>query len=258
MIRRNAEKLYWIGRYMERAESHSRWLDLSEEITEGVSSREHIYSCIGNARHNIRVLRQLLPNELWELANELYLYVKEQESNPMLSRSPHLFYRRVREGLLLWGGAVDSGMPRDQEYHFIQAGRSMERAANTLQLIRSTRSRFPAESNNGMVMLLRSIGAYEAYRRHSSDNLAFGEITAFLLTHVSFPRTVHYALTELDKHLTELGGVMDFRLSPEPAVILSRLQSMGEDELLEGAYSACFELGNQLGRAFIQEERAQA
>lgn len=42
------------------------------------SNCNSILSCVQQARNNIRTLRQLVPAELWDIANAFYLWLKDQ------------------------------------------------------------------------------------------------------------------------------------------------------------------------------------
>src|SRR5690242_9659183 len=116
MLSRVAERVYWMGRYVERAESSARLLnaytnqlmDLPRGAEPGwkhlvditgatplfeasgaydergtvsflVADRENpgsILSSVAMARENVRTTRDVLPTEAWEYANELYLFAK--------------------------------------------------------------------------------------------------------------------------------------------------------------------------------------
>jgi len=116
MLSRVADSLYWVGRYLERAEHTSRlidvelqlWLDQSPEMGSGrwrfllealrapqaegpinptqalntmVFSRTNassIVSCIANARENLRHVREQCSTRMWEQLNRLYLDVIER------------------------------------------------------------------------------------------------------------------------------------------------------------------------------------
>lgn len=117
MLNRNAEALFWIGRYIERAENHARLIDVhyhiqqeedfQEEghkwsrlidalgvrseylrqfesfneqdvlsfITLDMGNTNSLFSCVHQARNNLRTLRQHLPSELWDIVNGFNLWL---------------------------------------------------------------------------------------------------------------------------------------------------------------------------------------
>ncbi len=131
MLSRVAENLYWLGRYLERAENTARFinsttqvlLDLPRDAAFGwdvllkVAGLDEIFSehypqadedsivrflvgdeknpssilsGIHNARENARTVREVLPMELWERINSLYLYARDNASRASEGRGPRI------------------------------------------------------------------------------------------------------------------------------------------------------------------------
>ena len=67
---------------------------------------------------------------MWEQLNRLYLHVNR-------NRSPRgsAFYMRVKEAAHLFQGVTDSTMIHSEGWHYIQIGRSIERAAATATML---------------------------------------------------------------------------------------------------------------------------
>src|ERR1700757_1507664 len=118
MLSRVADSLYWMSRYLERAEHTARLLDvnlnlmldesstsaeqrwqrvlhalghpydvegegdpylLTQSLTFDMSNRASIVSCIVSARENSRNVREQISTEQWHRLNSLYLYVIRPE-----------------------------------------------------------------------------------------------------------------------------------------------------------------------------------
>lgn len=173
LLSRVADSLYWMSRYLERAEHTARMLDVhlnllletSVEPTGGRWERflsavqqenvpanatdyevmylmsfapqndQSIVSCIASARENARQIREAVSSEMWMHLNGLYLQVKKQDMGHVWNAQPHEFFRMVREGSHLFQGITDSTMARSEGWHFIQLGRFLERAIATLWLL---------------------------------------------------------------------------------------------------------------------------
>lgn len=299
MMNRYAEWLFWIGRYMERAENHSRLIDanyhMRHELRGNENDRDYIweklvsavgdlarfkennaianewtvlhfmtfertnsnsiYSIIHQARNNIRALRQLLPRELWEIVNSLYLWLQDQDVNKLMQQSPYMFYQRVREWISLFYGAADSTMLREQEWNFLQAGKYLERAENTvriLQIIQANLISNPASSQdkshyNRMIVLLKSVGGYEAFRKSHADNVTFARVMEFLILNPHFPRSIQFAFASLESYLKAITQEdFDFMELPNPGL-------RGSD-LLHELLQSCNQLGFSISKAFFQED----
>ncbi|QYR20448.1 alpha-E domain-containing protein [Paenibacillus sp. sptzw28] len=262
MMSRNAEALFWIGRYMERAENHARLIDVhyhlqtedlqglqlagQEEKTEtlckwgrivdALGSRaayeqqygafteqdvvhyvtldrdnaNSLVTCVNHARGNVRSMREKLPSELWDAINGFYLWLREKQSSDWGRESPHQFFGRIKEWTALFNGICQSVMPRENEWHFIECGRYLERTENTLRIMQSvrtngTRNAEPPEEMEEIYpflqAVLRSVSGYQAFRRYYADGVLPDAIVEFLVLNTVFPRSVHFALHELDAHL---------------------------------------------------------
>jgi uncharacterized alpha-E superfamily protein len=249
MLNRNAEALFWIGRYMERAENHARLVDVHYHIQhEGdFAHEEHkwsrlvdafgargdylqqfeqfterdvisfitldrgygnsLFSCVSQARGNLRTIREKVPSELWEAANSFYLWLGEILVADILAEGPNNFFRQVKEKVAVFQGVEHSVMQREQEWHFIECGRFLERAENTVRILQSVLGAIRADQAAPypyLIAVLKSVSGYQAFRRVYADGLSGPHIMEFLLTKESFPRSVYFSFLQLEEHLEEI------------------------------------------------------
>ncbi|WP_335961845.1 alpha-E domain-containing protein [Halalkalibacter kiskunsagensis] len=321
MMNRSAELLFWIGRYLERTENHTRLIDVNyhmrhelkgsannyqvckwerlittigsdysskkddEPMNETTALRlltfertnvNSIYSCINQARGNMRALRQLLPDDLWDSMNSFYLWMKEQDIHNVMEQSPHLFYQRIREWLAAINGTTDSVLLRGQEWNFIQVGKFLERAENTIRILQTIYSNliedhdFPFDQKhyNRMLILLKSVGGYEAFRKFHADHVTFVEVFEFIMLNSQFPRSVNFALGSLEASLLvikqddyQLAALSDQAIDLTGGVkeVLSGLKAKGDGlELLQEMMNSCYQLDRTISENFFQEEFVKA
>jgi len=174
MLSRVADTLYWMSRYLERAEhttrlmdvdlqlrldqspesTTGRWLRLIEALrvpasltgnADGTSlahtltfsrmNPSSIVSCVAAARENLRHVREQCSSEMWEQLNRLYLQMLGTSPDEAWILGSHTFYRSVQEGANLFQGITDSTMSHGEGWHFIQLGRYVERTDNLAALI---------------------------------------------------------------------------------------------------------------------------
>ncbi|WP_337098006.1 alpha-E domain-containing protein [Paenibacillus sp. YIM B09110] len=263
MLNRNAEALFWIGRYMERAENHARLIDVhyhlqvedeyavdAEEsgggaaepvskwarIVDALGSREayeqqygsyterdvlyyttldrdnanSLVSCVSHARGNLRTLREKVPSEMWDATNGFYLWLREKQPDDLLRESPHLFFGKIKEWTALFQGVGQSVMPRENEWHFIECGRYLERAENTLRIIKAVGNAANGDGWNVstaypyLQAVLRSVSGYQAFRRYYADGITVESIVEFVILNQVFPRSVHFAFHTLDDHMRRI------------------------------------------------------
>jgi len=174
MLSRVADSLYWMSRYLERAEHTARlievdlqlrldqspesgagrWLRLlnalqtlgPEDVKIDAASITHlltlertnpssILSCVAAARENLRQVREQCSTEMWEQLNRLYLQVSNTSKSESWLLNSHIFFRAVLEGAHLFQGVTDSTMSHGEGWQYIQLGRYVERTDTLARLI---------------------------------------------------------------------------------------------------------------------------
>jgi uncharacterized alpha-E superfamily protein len=316
MLNRNAEALFWVGRYMERAENHARLIDVHYHIQherdfantehkwarliDALGAREEymqqfeqfnerdvlsfitldrgfansLFSCVLQARGNLRTLREKLPSELWDILNGFYLWLGEKQVGDVLGESPNVFFRQVKERAAMFQGAEHSVMQRETEWNLIESGRYLERAENTVRIIQSILgaiSEDRATPYSYLLAVLKSVGGYQAFRKYYADGLAVGPILEFLMTGTTFPRSVLFAFTQLEEHLEGVRGTGAPAMLQDKVIRLAGkvradLSCLERDELsLEAAdvlllklKGACQSLGKMMADTLFRLEEASA
>ncbi len=168
MLSRVADSLYWMSRYMERAEHTARvmgvhwnlmleldagrataprWrhvlaaLGYKEEIEGDVFALaqsfalDQIASSIASARENARQVREQISSEMWEELNRLYHESKRIAATESFDSGPQDTVLAVVRSSRLFQGITDTTMLHGEGWQFIQVGRSMERVQETVRLL---------------------------------------------------------------------------------------------------------------------------
>ncbi len=237
MLSRIAESLFWIGRYVERADGTARILDVhlqllledpwieedlacrsllsvmgSPEPEDTVLTRQDILTVLavdrnepasiafslGAARENARRAREIVSTELWECLNTTRARMPRKVSSDKV----HEFFGWVRERSALAVGIIESATSRDEAWQFFTLGRSIERADMTARLL-ATRSLTEA-SGPSWTTILRSCGAYEAYLRTYRGVPSARNAAEFLLLDRLFPRSILFSVRRAENCLKEI------------------------------------------------------
>jgi uncharacterized alpha-E superfamily protein len=173
MLSRVADSLYWMSRYLERAEHTARLLGvgLNQTLDQTPSSVQprwqrlldalhtpapaeglddyaivrkltfdpdtpaSLIACMTAARENAQQVREQISSEMWEQVNRLYLRVKYNNIDKIWQGEPQEFLQRVKKGAHLFQGITDATMSHDEGWHYIQVGRNLERAGATAHLL---------------------------------------------------------------------------------------------------------------------------
>lgn len=280
MLSRIAESLYWIGRYVERAEDTARitdvnvhhtlgmgispedqlrrqrqweallaivgneerfaesWGDASEDtvppyLTLDSSNQNSVISCVARARELAGGMRHEIASEMWEVLNRFHLQLQVHRDHGMAAfelENAHLFYRSVVEFSHLFQGLTDSTMPREEGWHFLQAGKFLERAEKTartidvkfhllvtdsispvavgspqfLEAARSMAYRDVPGDPHQWLAVLRSLSAYEAYHKLYRSAVRPRSVIEMLMLSPVFPRSIRFAIGEVETALAAI------------------------------------------------------
>ncbi len=174
MLSRVADSIYWMSRYVERAENVARFIDVNLHLhldlptgeqwepmvyttgdyavfkeRFGEATREKvihflafdrdnpnsIWSCFRSARENARSVREIIPSEIWEQVNTAYLMVDDAARRNAIMESPHEFFTQVKMASHLFTGLTVTCMPHGEVWHFCRLGRLLERADKTSRIL---------------------------------------------------------------------------------------------------------------------------
>jgi uncharacterized alpha-E superfamily protein len=174
MLSRVADSLYWMSRYLERAENTVRQLDVTMSLlldSGGANAetrwqrmlaalgrppgmewdgslesmaRKLIFDslhpasvtyCISAARENARQVREEISTEQWQRLNRLFHQMHSPHAQAQFSSSISDVLSSVIDGIHLFQGVGASTMIHGQGWQFIRLGRSLERAYATATLL---------------------------------------------------------------------------------------------------------------------------
>lgn len=181
MLSRHAEDLFWVGRYMERAENTARMLDvtyhsaleagsdrtadevwgdlyailmLEDDEVEGLGDGRSlifdtalpfsIRSTVTKARENTRGTRELVSAEVWEAVNSLHLELARSASTEIHDDRPYDVLRLTKSWGQTFSGAIYTTMARGDGFRFIVIGQMLERAETTVRTLQVWNQRLSA------------------------------------------------------------------------------------------------------------------
>ena len=264
MLARNAEALYWIGRYVERADDTARILDVTvhqllEDSTvdpdhasrilldvmgidapatrldmwaltdlvafsRGLSDGCSIVDAISAARENARSAREVISSDMWECLNTTYNAMAERE-RAARRLGPHEFFTFIEGRAAMFAGLSDSTLSRDDGYRFLVLGRALERVDMTMRLLLSRVG--DSASSPAWVSVLRAAGAHDTYLRTHRGVLDANRVVEFMLLDRLFPRSAFYSLRLAEHSLDQLMKSKADRVGPgaEARRLLGRARS---------------------------------
>ncbi|MEO0965285.1 MAG: alpha-E domain-containing protein [Planctomycetota bacterium] len=309
MLSRVADSVYWTGRYLERAEHTAHLIETNLNLMLEASPQSHdhrwprllgaclapeidglkpddayeavhalalsednpqsIRACILNARENLRQVRERVPTEVFEQLNTLYFKVKQTRLESIWGYRPDAFFRSIRHGIHLFHGLTDATVPHEEGWHFLQLGRSLERAQGVARLVHAHAPLvFGSEEDEAdrylaWVGLLKSCEAYMPFLERYRSRITPTNIAGYLLLDEDFPRSVRYAVDQVAENLEAIsldtGGRRAARLTRLAGRLQAQLSYAQIDEVMDAGLmnflhdvlTNCGEIHAAVYRAYI-------
>jgi uncharacterized alpha-E superfamily protein len=174
LLSRDAEHLFWLARYVERAENLARILDVNETFSRDSRGGQNwrsvlqlygdekrfkelhgtataqavlrfyvtdatnptsIVSAVRLARENARALRPLISNEMWTQINVLHNRLGALGEDALAAGNRARLFGQVKEACQTHVGVMEGTFYRAQGWHFCRIGRYIERADQTTRLL---------------------------------------------------------------------------------------------------------------------------
>jgi len=300
MLSRTADHLFWMARYIERAENTARMLDvnvstsllpMSRESAErgwramlGISelqpaydarfdkltpqdviefmvrdpdNRSSIYCCLQAARENARAVRGALTTDVWETHNDTWLQLQHHLQGELLERNPHEFFEWVKFRSHLSRGVTIGTMLKDEAFYFIRLGTFLERADNTARIldikfhgVAESPGALPAaqaqsqSQSQGVeeepyldfyywAAVLRSVSAFEIYRRVYRDVITPSRVAELLMLRGDMPRSLLASISDVCANLEQLRNDQSAETSRRAGLLRAELEYGRIDDILD-------------------------
>ncbi len=275
MLSRVASNLYWMSRYVERAENTARVLDVTWRMSllvkepalqdqewfaplnitgtlfpfsgrhSVVCAREvlhfmaldpenpsSIYACARQARENARSVRGTITSEMFEVLNATWLEMQQMDEAKMEARGISMFFDWVKERSHLFRGVTFGTMHRDDAYEFSRLGTHMERADSTARildvkyhiLLPSVKDVGGAVDYYQWSAVLRSVAAFEAYRKVYRDVITPLKLAELLILRDDIPRSLRFCVRQVFETLGHVQNAQSGETLRRAGQVLAGLQ----------------------------------
>lgn len=265
MLARVADSLYWIGRYVERAEHMCRLSDVMLNATldrteasaqvarialQAVGDTDpakalnpydsalalaldrddggSITSSIALARENARQVRDQITSETWERLNLIYLRVTGRGAKKAFADGSSAYLHDIIADLHLFKGAADATMSHGEGWRFLLLGVYLERAqliGRLLKVCFGDKDRQPITDHFALTSLLRMSCALEPYLRRYTADIQPRLILEFLMFDEDFPRSIRFSTAQIEEHLSGAAGYVEHAGNAGPQRLAGRLKA---------------------------------
>src|ERR1700687_3578256 len=168
---------------------------------------------IARARGIARTVRDILPREVWEQINELYLYVAEHAAEASATRTRYGFLGRVTTATRALTGMFEGIFNEGDALSFLTIGRNIERADMTSRIVDVRAAAMmtgPSAVELGpfetvlWMSVLRSLSGYQMYRLKTRERVYSAGVVRFLLAGEQVPRACVCCLRRVEEVLHRL------------------------------------------------------
>jgi len=193
--------------------------DSEEKIIEFITfdslNPNSIYSMLGNARENVRTVKEVVPKEFWESINKFYLGFKNYTFNSHHDTASMMeFYDGIKQQCQFLTGMLDACLTRNEAYYFFTMGKFIERADKTSRFLDIGYFNFKTVSDTRHVnsqdlliwaAVLKSVSAFNMYRQQYKS-LKQDNIIEFLVKDRYFPRAICHSIKKAEYALYRISG----------------------------------------------------
>ena len=232
------------------------------------SNLSSIYSCLRAARENAHAVRGTLTSETWESCNMTWLEVREQQFEPIMAAGIGQFFEWVKLRAAVIRGVTFGTMLQDEALSFIRLGGYIERADNTARILDVKYHVLNGDGEEGASdfyqwgALLRSVSAFEVYRKVYRDVITPARVAELLMLRPDMPRSLHACMRGVTRMLDDIRNAQSSETERLAGLLHSQIHYARIDDILaENLHQylvdfmdRIYELGNGIRRDFLVPE----
>ena len=233
-----------------------------------------IVNCLRHARENARTVRGAITSEMWESLNATWM--EFGSVGPDILKSEHIgpYFEQIKQRSHMFRGITVGTALRDESFFFIRLGTFLERADNTARildvkyhiLLPSPLDVGGAQDYYQWGSLLRSVSAFEAYRKVYRDTIHPRKVAELLVLRSDMPRSLRNCASEILRMLEIVAGSTGKEALRQAGELQARLEFARMDDIMEAGlheYLLDFlrrigELGAEIQRSFFASLEPEA
>ena len=224
-----------------------------------------IYSCLRAARENAHAVRGTLTSETWEACNMTWLEMREQKFEQIMASGIGQYFEWVKLRSALIRGVTFGTMLQDEAQNFIRLGGFIERADNTARILDVKYHVLRTNGDEGTTdfyqwgAVLRSLSAFEVYRKVYRDVITPARIADLLILRLDMPRSLHACTKGLVRVLEAIKNGQSAETERLAGILHAHIHyariddifKQGLHEFLTDFMDRIYELGDGIGRDFL-------
>lgn len=224
-----------------------------------------VVSSILQARANLRTVREVVPETMWRVLNDLGLYVSSDRTDGVRRRSRPRFFERIIADCERIDGVRVATMMRDDAYEFVRLGQAIERADMTTRVL-AVRAAYLVAEDEALAShhevqwsgVLRSLAAYQAFQRSTREPISGEAVVSFVLHERAFQRSVAACLRRVTQAVSALPPAPEIidaatRLEAELEAVGARpIDGQSLDEAMDAVQRGLASIHARVGAAYFR------
>ena len=224
-----------------------------------------IYSCLRAARENAHAVRGTLTAETWESCNATWIELRGQKFEHILSTGVGEFFDWVKLRAAVTRGVTFGTMLQDDALHFIRLGGLIERSDNTARIldvkyhVLHTQDEENATDFYQWGALLRSLSAFEVYRKVYRHAITPARVAELLMLRQDMPRSLRTCAGGIVRVLEAITNAQSAETERRAGVLYAHINyariddilAQGLHEYLTDFMDRIYDLGEGISRDFL-------
>ena len=173
-----------------------------------------ITACLGSARENAHAVRGTLTSEAWETLNATWLEFGRFRQESVTAQATGDFFEWVKFRSHLARGVIQGTMLNDEALEFTWLGTYLERADNTARILDSRFALLSTDVERAdeagdyyeWSALLRSVSAFEIYRKVYRDLITPRRVAELLVLREAMPRSLRHCMERVHGTLSRVAN----------------------------------------------------
>jgi uncharacterized alpha-E superfamily protein len=231
-----------------------------------------IEQCLNLARENAHAVRGTLTSETWETLNATWLEIRGFRRDTVSEQALANFFEWVKFRSHLARGVIQGTMLHDDALDFTWLGTYLERADNTARILDARFEMLAEDAANSndagdyyeWSALLRSVSAFEIYRKVYRDLITPRRVAELLILRESMPRALRHCMSRVHQVLIKVANERSAETLRRAGEIDASLQYGRIDDMLAGGlrnYLNGFlqrngDLGSRIANDFLVSDAA--
>ncbi len=224
---------------------YALYKDLTEEnvlefLVSNPENPSSIVNCLRSARENARTVRGAITSEMWESLNSTWMEHGTVDAEMLTPALVGTYFEHIKQRSHMFRGVTVGTALRDEAFFFIRLGTFLERADNTARildvkyhiLLPSPQDIGGAQDYYQWGSLLRSVSAFEAYRKIYRDTIHPRKVAELLLLRSDMPRSLRSCTVEIFRMLETLAGNTGEEARRQAGELKARLEFARMDDIM--------------------------